>query len=58
MYVNFHEFVCSYVAKMMKNINNLFKQQFLMYLNYILRKLVSWNIHMKVLIEKIYNRHN
>jgi hypothetical protein len=29
--MNLHEFMCSYGAKMTKNANNLFEQQFLMH---------------------------
>jgi hypothetical protein len=37
-YINLHEIMRSYAANNFKNINNLFKQLFLMHLTYVLCK--------------------
>jgi hypothetical protein len=35
----FYKFMCSYEAKMINDLNNLFKQQFLMHPSYVLLKI-------------------
>jgi hypothetical protein len=39
IHMNLHEFMCCYEAKMIKNTNNLFKQQFLLRLDDVLSKI-------------------
>jgi hypothetical protein len=43
---------------MIKNANNLFKQQFVMHPNEILYKISVVECHIKYLVGKIYNKHN
>jgi hypothetical protein len=54
--MNMHEFMCSYVVKMIKNTNNLFKQQFLMHSDYVLCKIRVLESSIEYLIIKIYNK--
>jgi len=44
--------------KMLKTLNNLFKQQFLIILLMFYEKSAPWDIHTEVLIGQSYDRHN
>jgi hypothetical protein len=55
---NLHEFVYIYEAKILKKLKRLVTAVFNCIEIMFCAKLVSWNLHIKVLIKKSYNRHN
>ena len=50
--------LCAVMSQKILKILNLSKQQFLIYLTMFYEKLVSLDIHIAMLIEQSYNRHN
>jgi hypothetical protein len=52
--MNFHEFMCSYEDKIIKNANSLFQQQFLMCLHAVLCKINIIESSYRIIIIRTY----